>query len=162
MRYVLILFILITAGCSGQQGSGQQTKIDTAKLFNPNPHTDQSGASEVNILKRNIVLTQPDYYVVFNDRGHKLEPLDKVREFIKSNKEQIQKNKFYIITDSSTAFEKTVSIIDILKENQVTNYKVINYQQYFTPQEQVLIQSPIIVETITAVNDSTYFSVEVL
>src|SRR5688572_22230678 len=114
MRYILPFLMLTVTGCSGQPGSEQQTKIDTAKLFNPNPQTDEIGASEVNIMKRNIVLTQQNYYIVFNDKKHKLETLDKVRQFIKSNKEQIQKNKFYIIIDSSTSFKKTVSIINIL------------------------------------------------
>jgi biopolymer transport protein ExbD len=162
MRYILPFLVLLATGCSGQQDSERRVKIDTAKLFNPNPQSDEVGASEVNIFKRNIVLTQPEYYGVFNDKEYKLETLDKVKEFIKSNKQEIQKNKFYIITDSSTSFKKTISIINIFRENQITNYKVINYQQYFTPAEPVTIQAPTPVETITRLTDSAYFSIQVL
>ena len=162
MRYILPFLVLIATGCSGQQDSDQKAKIDTAKLFDPNPHSDEVGASEVNIFKRNIVLTQPDYYGVLNDSEYKLKTLEKVKEFIKSNKKQIQQNKFYIITDSSTSFKKTLSIIDILKENEITNYKVINYQQYLTPPEQVIIDIPPSVVTTLDKNDSTNFSIELL
>jgi biopolymer transport protein ExbD len=162
MKYFLPLFILSITSCSGQQSAEQQSKIDTAKLFNPNPQTDEIGASEVNIFKRNIVLTKPDYYIVFNEKEHKLETLGKVKEFIKANGEQIQKNKFYIITDSGTSFKKTATIIKILTENQITNYKVINYLQYFSPVEPVAVQDHGPRETFTRISDSAYFSIAIL
>lgn len=162
MKYFLPFLILSITSCSGQQSAEQQIQIDTASLFNPNPHTDEIGASEVNIFKRNIVLTKPDFYIVFNEKEHKLETLGKVKEFIKINKEQVQKNKFYIITDSSTSFKKIVSIINILKECQITNYKVINYQQYFSPREPVAVQAHDPVETFTNISDSAYFFIEIL
>lgn len=162
MKYFLTFLLLSITSCSGQQSAEQQTKIDTAKLFNPNPQTDEIGASEVNIFKRNIVLTKPDYYIVFNEKEHKLETLGKVKEFIKANGEQIQKNKFYIITDSSTSFKKTVSVINILAESNIANYKVINYQQYFSPGEPVAVQDHGPCDTFTKISDSSYFSIEIL
>ncbi len=162
MRCILPFFILTVTGCSGQQTTEQQNKIDTTKLFNPNPESDETGASDMNIFKRNIVLIQPDYYIILNGQEHKLETVDKVKEFIKSNEKQIQKEKFYIITDSSTAFKKTVSIINILVENRITNYKVINVQKYLTPPEPITIQSPTSVINTYNENDSTYFSIIIL
>lgn len=162
MRYILSFLILIVAGCSGQSASDQRSKIDTTKLFNPHPETDEIGASEMNIFKRNILLARPGYYVVFNEREHEMETLDKARAFIQSNAEQIRKNKFYIITDSSTTFKKIVSVIDVLTENQINDYKVINVQEYFTPPEPVAIQTPASVETIYDPDDSTYFSITIL
>lgn len=162
MKYFLPFLILSITSCFGQQCTDQQSKIDTARLFNPDPQTDEIGASEVNIFKRNIVLTKPDYYIIFNEKEHKLETLGKVKEFIKANGEQIQKNKFYIITDSSTSFKKTISVINILAESNITNYKVINYQQYFSPGEPVVVQSHGPVETFTKISDSAYFSIAIL
>ena len=57
--------------------------------------------------------------------------------------------------------KKTVSIINILIENQISNYKVIDFQQDGRP-ETVTIQEPARVETITNINDTTYFSIEIL
>lgn len=161
MRSILYLPILLAIGCSGQNTSNEQVKIDTAKLFNPNPQPGDRGAEEMNILKRNIFLTRPEYYIIFNDVEHELKTIDKVSDYIKLNKAQIQKGKFYIIVDSSTAFKKIVSVINLLVENQITNYKVINIQNYFTPPEPVTIQAPTSVTTTRIYNDSTLFEIEI-
>jgi len=162
MRYVLLLLILAITGCSGQETTKEHSRIDTAKLYDPNPQSDEIGGSEATIFRRNIVLTKPDYYVIINEQEHKLETIDKVKDFIKSHKEQIQENKFYIVRDSSTAFNKIVSIINILTENQIKNYKVINLQEYLAPPEPVTIQAPHSIVTTYDENDSTYFSIEIL
>lgn len=163
MRSILFLPILLAIGCSGQNTNKEQVRIDTAKLFNPNPQPGDRGAEEMNIFKRNIFLTQPNYYIIFNDVEHELKTIDKVSDYIKLNKAQIQKGKFYIIVDSSTAFKKVVSVINLLVENQITNYKVINIQSYFTPPEPVTIQEPTSVTTREYNdNDSTLFQIEIL
>ena len=158
MRYILLLLILFATGCSGQSTNNRQGKIDTAKLFNPNNHPYHAGAKQVDMFRRNIALTQPDFYVMLNDSEYKFETLKKLSDFIKTNKSEIQKDLFYLLTDSNTAFKKIVSTIDALTENQITDYKVINVQEYFTPPEPVTIQAPTSVVTTTKINDSTFYS----
>lgn len=162
MRYIVIFLTVFATGCFGQRsGKDSKSKIDTAKLFNPNNHPDHSGAKEMNMFKRSILLTHPELYAVLNDSEYKFEAAKKLNEFLNTNKDEIQKDLFYILIDSNTAFKRIVSTLDLLKENQITDYKVINIQYYFRPPEPVTIQAPTQVETITERNDSTYFSIKI-
>ena len=162
MRYILFAFILTATGCSGQQTADQQTKIDTAKLFNPRGHPDNAGASDMNMFKRSIAVIQQGYAMILNDKETDVESLTEVEKLIVSNKDEIQKVLFYVLMDSTTDFKRTLAVIDILTKNQVTNYKVINIQKYFTPPEPVTIQTPTSVVTAYNENDSTYFSITIL
>jgi biopolymer transport protein ExbD len=148
-------------GCSGQPASDQQTKIDTAKLFNPNGHPDNAGASDMKMFKRAIAVVEDGYAIILSDKETDFKTLVEAETFIISNKEEIKKDLFYIVMVSTTDFKTTLSVINILTKNQITNYKVINVQQYFTPPEPVTIQTPTSVVTTYNESDSTYFSIEV-
>jgi biopolymer transport protein ExbD len=162
MRYLLFLLALSVAGCLGKPTSDQQTKIDTAKLFNPNGHPDNAGAKDVNMFKRAITIVEDGYAIILNDKETDFKTLVEAETFITSNKEEIKTDLFYILMDSATDFKTTLSVINILTKNQITNYKVINYQKYFTPTGPLTVQTPISVATTYNENDSTYFSIEVL
>ena len=148
-------------GCSGQQTTDKQTKIDTAKLFNPHRHPDNAGARDMNMFKRAIAVVEGGYAIILNEKESDFKTLVEAETFIRSNKEEIKKDLFYVLMVSTTDFKTTLSVINILTKNQITNYKVINVQEYFTPPEPVTIQEPAPIETITKVNDSTYFSIEI-
>lgn len=162
MRYVFLFLILIATGCSGQNTNGKITKVDTVKLFNPNNHPDHSGANEMNIFRRSIVLTQSEFYAVLNESEYKFESLGMLNDFVKANKVEIQKDLFYVLTDSNTAFNRIVSVIDALTKNEVADYKVINVQQYFCPPGAVSIQTPTSVVSTLDENDSSYFVIAIL
>ncbi|MBN8673218.1 MAG: hypothetical protein J0L56_03725 [Chitinophagales bacterium] len=162
MRYFLFFLVLIVTGCSGQQNTDKQSKIDTVKLFNPNGHPDNAGASDMNMFKRSIAVVQQGYALILNDKETDVEALTEVEKLIVSNKEEIKKDLFYVLMDSTTDFKRTLAVIDILTKNQVANYKVINIQKYFTPPEPVTIQTPTSVVTTYNENDSTYFSITIL
>lgn len=162
MRYFLFFLMATATSCSGQPTSDQQTKIDTAKLFNPNGHPDNAGAKDINMFKRAIAVVRDGYAIVLNDKETDFETLVETETFIISNKEEIKKDLFYILMVSTTDFKTTLSVINILKKNQITDYKVINVEHYFNPPEPVSIQGPRSVETVKKVNDSTYFSIEIL
>lgn len=131
MNYIFNLIFLILIGCNNQSNKVQPI-IDTAKLFDPNPQTNNEGTTGTDFYSRNIVLTQPDYSINFNEQVHKFSNLFRVAEFIKFNKEEIMQSKFYLIADSNTSFEKILSILDILKENKITDYRVITYNYKIT------------------------------
>lgn len=162
MRYFLFFIILSVTGCFGQQTSKTESKLDTAKLFNPNNHPDNAGAKDMNMFKRSIAVIQQGYAIILNDNETDVEALTEVDSLIKSNKEEIKKDLFYVLMDSTTDFKRTLAVIDILTKNQVTNYKVINIQKYFTPPEPVTIQTPTSVVTPYNENDSTYLSIAIL
>jgi hypothetical protein len=65
-------------GCSGQQNSDQQIKIDTVKLFNPNGHPDNAGASDMDMFKRSIAVVQQHYAIILNDKETDFETLSEV------------------------------------------------------------------------------------
>jgi hypothetical protein len=163
MRYTLLFLVLAITACSAQT-SQQQGRIDTAKLFNPNSHPDHAGARDMNIFKRAIALVQPDLYSIsLNAKELSMAKMTKAKEFIVANKEEIRENLFYIVIDSSTDFKRTVSVIDLLKENSITDYKVINYQQYFTPAEPVDISAPTVIqeEVVKKIDESTYLRIRI-
>lgn len=162
MRYIFLFLTVLATDCSGQNTNDKITKLDTVKLFNPNNHPDHSGANEIDMFKRSIVLTQPDFYAILNDKEYKFENLIKLSDFVKTNKIVIQKDLFYVLTDSNTTFKKIISTINALTENQITEYKVINVQQYFTPPEPVNIHTPTSVVSKYDENDSTFFSITIL
>jgi biopolymer transport protein ExbD len=162
MRYILFLLILTVTGCSGQQNTDQQSKIDTVKLFNPNGHPDNAGASDMNMFKRAVAVVHQGYAIILNEKETDFETLNEVESFIVANKEEVKKDLFYILMDSTTDFKKTLSVINILTKNQVTDYKVINIQKYFTPPEPVTIQTPPSVISTYNENDSTYFTITIL
>ncbi|HAD13893.1 MAG TPA: hypothetical protein DCF33_15815, partial [Saprospirales bacterium] len=61
-----------------------------------------------------------------------------------------------------TKAEKTVSVLDLLQEQKIDNYRVINYKEYFQPPEPITIQTPR-VTTITVPDiDSSFFTIEIL
>lgn len=161
MRYFLFFLVLTVTGCSGQQNTDQQSKIDTVKLFNPNGHPDNAGARDMNMFKRAIAVVEDGYAIRLNDKETDFNTLAEAETFIISNKEEIKKDLFYILMVSTTDFKRIFSVINILTKNRITNYKVINVEQYFTPPEPVTIQTPTSVVTTYNESDSTYFSIEV-
>jgi biopolymer transport protein ExbD len=161
MRYFLIFLVLAVTGCSGQTTSDQQTKIDTAKLFNPNGHPDNAGAKDMNMFKKAIAVVTGGYAIMLNDKETDFETLGEAETFIISNKEEIKKDLFYILMMNPADFKTTVSVINILKKNQITDYKVIDVQLYFTPPKPVTIEIPTSVVTTYHENDSTSFSIEI-
>ena len=162
MRHILLISILTITGCSGQETTKQQNKIDTVKLFNPNGHRDNAGASDLNIFKRAISIGQKSYSIILNDKQNEVKSLTEVESFLSLNKEDLKKDLLYILVDSTTDFKKTLSLINDLLRNQITNYKVINIQAYFTPPEPVTIKTPPSVISTLNETDSTNFNIIIL
>jgi biopolymer transport protein ExbD len=161
MRYVLLVISLSTLGCSGQHQRGKQSAIDTGKLFNPTMHVNNGGASDLQIFERNIVLREAGYYTRLNGQEHEFKDLSLLKTFIKISKPEIRKGLIYLLVDSSTFFDKTYAVINALIENEITDYKVINVQQFFAPPEPVQLQMPTSV-VAQVLDDSAYFTLRPL
>lgn len=160
MRFSLILLIFFAAtGCSGQQTKGQQSHVDTAKLFDPFP--EQSSAQDVMMFKNSIVLFHSDFTIVHNETEKMLNTMKEVSDYFAKNAAAIRQNKYYLLIDSTTKFEKTVSVINILKKNSIDNYKVVNVQEYFKAPEPITLQTPTVVTKTVDKNDSTYLLIEI-
>lgn len=158
MRILFFAFILFATGCSGQT-AGKQTKIDTAKLFDPVPYPKEAPDA---MFKNSIVLFQQNYNLVHNGTEQTFDKLEQALDHIEKNAALIRQKKFYLIIDSNTKFDKTVVVINVLKKNKIDNYKVINYQAYFKRPEPVTIQTPTTTISEAKPFDSTYFSITVL
>jgi biopolymer transport protein ExbD len=161
MKYLFICFMFIVAGCNSQSGN-KPAVTDTAKLFDPHPETYEEGAKEMHILKRNISLIHPGYYITtFNDEYKPMKKTEEVEKFVRDNSDAIRKSKFYIIIDSNTSFSKTKSVIDIFLDNKIDDYKVLNYQQFLNP-DIIKVTAPTVKHTIQKKNDSTWLIINVL
>lgn len=99
------------------------------------------------MFKRAIALFRPEYYILLNDREHELKTIKEVKDFIASNRDEIKKDLFYVLIDSNTSFKNTTSVIDILVENKVSDYKVINIMKYFEPPLPVAVTAPASITT---------------
>lgn len=163
-RFLHLLLPIFAIACSGQEpGKQQQAVIDTAKLFNPHAQPGEEGSAEeaTNMFTRSIVLFKPGYYFMLKKQEHKLEKEKDVKRFIGENKKEMKKSKVYIMTDSNTAFSKILSTINLLKEQQVTDYKVINIDQYFAPKQPHEITTPkSVTTTITPGSDDFAISLQ--
>src|SRR6476620_8962255 len=160
MRYISPFLILFAIGCSGQQTKGQQTQIDTLALFDPKP--EPSSAQDGQMFKNCLVLFHTNYTVFHNGTENSFDNLDSLTSFLKIRAGDIKQNKFYLISDSSTKFSKIVSAIDILRTTKIDNYKVINYQEYFSQPEPVTVETPISTTSTYNKNESTKFNITIL
>ena len=107
------------------------------------------------MFKNSIVLFHPNFTIIQNATEHSFDDFKEVSDFLAKNATAIKQKKFYILIDSSTKFDKTVSVIDALKKNKIENYRVINYQEYFKPPEPLTIQTPTVTTTTRKLYDST-------
>ena len=128
-------------------------------MFDPIPYPQEAPDA---MFKNSIVLFQQNYNLVHNGTEQSFDKLNQVVSHIEKNAALIRQKKFYIIVDSNTKFDKTVTVIDVLKKNKINNYKVINYQAYFKPPEPITIQTPTITTSEATPIDSTYLSITIL
>ena len=113
------------------------------------------------MFKNSIALFRENYIIVNFGTENSFSELREVSAYLEKNADSIKQNKFYLIIDSSTKFEKTVAVIDALKKNRIDNYRVINYQEYFKAPEEVAVVTPTVTTTVVNQNDSTYLSISI-
>jgi biopolymer transport protein ExbD len=58
--------------------------------------------------------------------------LSRLAEYVEKYADSIKQKKFFIIIDSNVRFERTLSVIDILKKNKIDNYRVYNWSESST------------------------------
>lgn len=160
MRHLFLFFLLYATVCSGQQNKEQGMLRDTLKLLDPK-HESHS-AEDIQMFKNCLVLFHPNYTVVHNDTEHLFLRLDSLAQFLKVNADSIKKNKFYLITDSTTSYSKIISAIDVLMDIKIDDYKIVNYQEYFAPPEPVTIQKPASTTQTINETDSSQFTITIL
>jgi biopolymer transport protein ExbD len=161
MRYFFIAILFFAAGCSGRQTAQQPSQIDTVRLFDPFP--EPPSAQDVLMFKNSIALFHGNYTIINFGKENFFNELKEVSAYFEKNAVSIKQQKFYIVIDSNTKFEKTVAVIDALKKYRIDNYRVINYQEYFNPpSEPVTIETPKTVTTrVVDEDDSTYLSITI-
>jgi hypothetical protein len=73
MKFLFLIAILFVTSCSGQQKPEQQSKVDTAKIFNPKPDLNDDLALQ-NISKlKNLLFVQDNFYVfLLNEQEYKI------------------------------------------------------------------------------------------
>lgn len=129
MRTLLLitLMMFLLNSCSEQQTKPKDEKIysDILNLPEPKSYKEETIASPQD-YNHCIDLTQNDYGVVINGTKYAKPNEEELAAFIKINRKDIIKQKLNIITDTLTAFKKTINILDILYVNKISNYKVVS------------------------------------
>lgn len=68
MNYFFLLLLLLSIGCSGQQDTKKQEKIDTSKLFNPTGHENIGSEDDMKIFTRAVAVYETGYTAILNEK----------------------------------------------------------------------------------------------
>ena len=161
MRLLLFFCIIIWTSCSGQQTQVEQTQIDTIKLFDPRPDKIEVNFMPLDIYKNCIAIKQGFFVIVIDQIQNRFDTESELANYIKSHSDEI-KNKIYILYDSSINFKQIVTVLDLLKNNKVDNYRVIDMDTFFNVPPPAIVQPPTSVSTKMDENDSTNFIITIL
>lgn len=161
MRLLLFFCTIIFTSCSGQQTKVEHSQIDTVKLFDPRPDKIEVNFKPFDIYKNCIAIKEGFFVIVINQIQKRLDTESELANYIKSHSDEIQ-NKIYILYDSSINFKQIVTVLDVLKNNKVDNYRVINLDTFFKVPPPAIVQTPTSVSTKMDENDSTNFIITIL
>lgn len=159
IKFFLVAILFLTTSCNGQSEKGNSSKIDTALLLNPKPVADELVNKEM--FSNCLFLFRKPFAVIIQEQEFESPEYKEVIAKIKSEAELISKQRFYVWIDSSIRFNVILETVNYLKSAQIENYRVINYQEFFTPPEPVKIETPVEV-TNTESEDSTYLVIDIL
>lgn len=160
MRALLFALAVFLAGCSGNQAKEQSSKVDTLTLLDSKP--EPNSGEDMFMFNNCIVLFYPSYTVIHEGAENTFTELDAFSRHLQKNAALYSQRKIYVLIDSTTEAKKTVSVLDVLREYKIDNYKVINYKEYFKPPEPVTIQTPSVTTRTAPENDSSLFTIMVL
>jgi biopolymer transport protein ExbD len=162
MRLSIFFCIILWTSCSGQQTKVEQTQIDTLKLFDPRPDKIEVNFMPLDIYKNCIAIKNGFFVIVTNEIQNRFDTEIELANYIKTHTDEINKKKFYVLYDSSTSFKQIVSTLDLLKNNQLDNYRVIDMDKFFKIPPPAVIQAPTLVSNKVDKNDSTNFIITIL
>lgn len=161
MRLLLFFCIIIWTSCSGQQTKVGQTQIDTAKLFDPRPDKMEVNFEPLDVYKNCIAIKKGFFVIVINQIQNRFDTESELANYIKSHSSEI-KSKFYVLYDSSINFKQIVTILDLLRNNKVDNYRVIDMDTFFKTPPPAIVQQPTSLSYKIDENDSTNFVITIL
>jgi len=153
MRLFLFFCTIILASCSGQQTKVEQSKIDTAKLFDPRPDKIEVNFVPFDVYKNCIAIKEGFFVIVINQIQNRFDTESELANYIKSHSDEI-KNKIYVLYDSSINFRQIVTVLDLLKNNKVDNYRVIDMDTFFKVPPPTTVQPPTSVSNTYNKDDS--------
>jgi hypothetical protein len=126
MKYCFVIALFMVVSCTNNKRKiiHGSTKIDTAKLFDPNP---QSGATnDFGTLFYNCVMLREDGITVSIVYERKdITSIDHLEDTLRKYRDEIQKQKFYLNYGYGTSFNKILEVIDVIKASGIDNYKVV-------------------------------------
>jgi biopolymer transport protein ExbD len=160
MRIFVFVILVCCISCTGGGTSGKTSAIDTAKLFNPMPDTGFTNPFD---WFKNAVALKAGYYILSaNDVQKQAGNVKDLCGVLKLYAGEIRKRKFYLLCDSTVAFSEILVTIDCLKENDISNYKVVKMDTVLKMPPLIHIQSPVHSSKKYAANDSANFVVSIL
>ena len=162
MRLLLFFSIIIWTSCSGQKTKVEQSQIDTLKLFDPKPDKVEVNFMPLDVYKNCIALKTDFFVIVINGIQNRFDTESEVAAYIKTHSEEIIKRKFYVLYDSSINFKQIVWALDLLKNNKVDNYRVVNIDALFDTPPPAAVQPPTSVSNKIDATDSTNFVITIL
>ena len=121
--FTYVLPVIVFVACHTQHGHIPHGPIDTAQLFNP------SGDS-LSGFNTNMLYAGPkQYFIKYNDSSLLTEDTNQLSAFIKANLKTILSNQLEIVVDSSKKFDDILDLIDFVKAQRVSNYRVYYAQE---------------------------------
>jgi hypothetical protein len=132
MRYLILGLLYFAIGCSEykKQNTNNGPKVDTAKLFDPNPQEDTL-AEKQSFLCNCLMLEKENIAASIGCQKVELRDDKELQELLQNNAADIDKQKFYIIYSNNTSNKRIADIIAIVKAAKIYDYKVISLQSLF-------------------------------
>lgn len=160
MRYsFLIGLFLLIMNCAGQQITNQKKIIHESEQQELKTDLNDYSIPTEKMLNNCVFINQHPYRLIIQGNPFQINSEKELYGKIKSSKKQIAKSKFYIITDSSVDYNKIVDMLDYLGNQGFDKYQLVGS---FKTIEPVKLQESNLIDSQTDLNDSSYFTIDLL
>lgn len=158
----VILLMIFLNNCHSQQSVEKEKKsyYDTINL--PMPKLTKEDLATEKDFQHCIDLTKDGYNVVLSGKKYFQSNEQKLTSFINTKKPAITKTILSIISDSKTPYEKILTVIEMMAEYKIDNYKIVSTDGQFSPVTPVIVPTTKPAIRDIDLKDSTVFIISVL
>ena len=139
---MLTAVIALWAACGqAQKAVHPDAAIDTVRLFNPQPD-DANDRYSQDVFRNSAVLIQWRYGITVAGRQQRVKDVVQIKDSIIKYADSLRPHRFFIITDSATAFSEIMTVIAQLQALKIDNYRVMKARGFFKPEAPVVPYTP--------------------
>ena len=161
MRILILLSFFVWTSCIGQHIKNDKPHIDSLNLMEPRPELVDENLKIEEVYKNCIAFKLDMNIVVLNQKQNFLNKGKDFEDFILNHANDLKKDTFFILYDSSIKYKEIIDLLDIFKTLKVKNYKILDMDLYFKSPPPIIVESPKSVSIKSDLNDSTNFIITI-